>query len=259
MITLLNGETFTPEQLKQQMTNDDFYYSYLGQHALSSSNCKLLLDSPKSFHYITKYGWPESDAFTSGKLVHMIVLEPDRISEIEVVDVQSKNTNKWKDAVKLNRNAVTRKEMSEAERIADSLLRNDIAMSWFEGCQFEVPTIGNIHGLPFRGKADALYLNDSPMIIDLKTTADLKAFKYSAKKYSYDLQAAIYCQLFDVDPSRFIFIAVDKRSLDIGIFTISETFYKSGLDKLKVATDRYKDYFLNRTHDIDSYLITDEL
>ena len=56
MITLLNGESFPKKELLEKMMDDEFYYGYLGKNALSSSSIKLLLDSPKKYKYITKYG-----------------------------------------------------------------------------------------------------------------------------------------------------------------------------------------------------------
>ena len=196
------------------------------------------------------------DAFTTGKLVHLMALEPHRVADLEVVDVQSKNTKAWKEASARNPEAVTAKEMSDAQRVADALMRNDRAMAYFEGCEFEVPRLAELEGLPFRGKADAY---DGEFIIDLKTTSDLRAFPYSAKKYSYDLQLFIYCQMFEVPYDKFIFIAIDKSSLDVGIYTATENFYKSGQDKFNRAIDLYNAFFVDCIEDIDSYTIIGQL
>lgn len=254
-ITLLDGTTYSVPHLEKLMLDDAFYYGELSPKVLSSSSCKLLLDSPKTYHYITKYGQTDTEAFAVGRLVHLMTLEPHRVEEYKIIEVQSKNSKAWQEA-KGERHIVTRKEYDEAQRIADAILRNDFAMAYFEGCEFEVPSVGMIHDIPFRGKADA-YNGD--FIIDLKTTSDLKAFPYSAKKYAYDMQAYIYCTLFGLDYDRFVFIVVDKNSLDVGLYTISENFFNSGSEKLKKATDIYKDFFINQSQDIDSYCIIGEL
>jgi len=108
-------------------------------------------------------------------------------------------------------------------------------------------------GLPFRGKADA---KKGTTIIDLKTTANIQDFEYSAKKYSYDLQAALYLDLFDADD--FIFLVVDKRTLDVGVYTITAGFIDSGLQKLQVATDAYKNYIMS-DYDLEQYTFYGEL
>lgn len=254
MIELLNGEIWEQEAILEKMKDDSFYYGHLGKYALSSSACKQILDSPKQYHYITKYGQQETSSLNIGRLVHLMALEPHRMSEINIVDVQSRATKTFKEAPE---GSITRKEHDEASRIADALLRNERALSFFEGCEFEVPAMGMIGDLPFRAKAD-MYDPDQKFICDLKTTADLKAFEISAKKYSYDLQAAIYCQLFGVSPERFIFIAIDKGSLDVGIYTIKPSFVERGARKLQEAISIYKRFFIEG-EDIDSYTIIGEL
>ena len=83
--------------------------------------------------------------------------------------------------------------VTNAETLAKVLLANTEAASYLEGAEFEVPAIAMIDGLAFRGKAD---IKRGKQIIDIKTTMDIGKFSWSAKKYSYDLQAALYLELF---------------------------------------------------------------
>ena len=55
-IRLLDDTDHHVDDLLENMMSDDFYYGYLGKNALSSSSIKLLLDSLKTYHYVTKYG-----------------------------------------------------------------------------------------------------------------------------------------------------------------------------------------------------------
>lgn len=254
MIELLNGERWEQEAILKKMEEDSFYYGYLGKYALSSTSCKQLLDSPKQYHYISKYGQDDSSSFNIGRLVHLMALEPEKIQGIQIVEVQSRATKAFKEAPE---GSITRKDYDEARRIADALLRNEKALSFFQGCEFEVPAIGVIKDLPFRGKAD-MYDASNGFVIDLKTTSDLKAFPFSAKKYSYDMQCAIYCELFGVSWEKFVFIAIDKASLDVGIYRIKESFIQRGREKLQEAISIYKRYFIEG-EDLDSYTIIGEL
>ena len=61
-ITLLDGSTWDKQELLEKMNDDNFYYGYLSQAALSSSSLKLLLDSPKTYYNVTQYGSQESQA-----------------------------------------------------------------------------------------------------------------------------------------------------------------------------------------------------
>ncbi len=250
-IELLNGEIFRQDEILELMKDDEFYYGYLGKAALSSSSIKLLLDSPKKYKYVTEYGSQESNALDAGWLFHTAILEPDVFEKQIFVDVQSKNSKAYKLAKEEHGKVFTMKQKNDAERLADAFLRNEHALQLITNCEFEVPAIGMIQGYPFRGKADVL---DSYRIVDLKTTSDLKAFPYAARKYGYDVQVYLYSELFNKPYEEFKFIAIDKGSLDIGIYDCSEAFYNSGKEKVTKAIETFETFFINGA-DIDSYCI----
>ena len=250
-IQLLNGETFRHDEILELMKDDEFYYGYLGKAALSSSSIKLLLDSPKKYKYVTEYGSQESNALDAGWLFHTAILEPDVFEKQIFVDVQSKNTKAYKLAKEEHGKVFTMKQKNDAERLADAFLRNEHALKLITNCEFEVPAIGMIQGYPFRGKADVL---DSYRIVDLKTTSDLKAFPYAARKYGYDVQVYLYSELFNKPYEEFKFAVIDKGSLDIGIYDVSEEFYLQGKAKVTKAIETFETFFINGA-DIDSYCI----
>lgn len=250
-IELLNGELFRYDEILELMKSDEFYYGYLGKAALSSSSIKLLLDSPKKYKYVTEYGSQESSALEAGWLFHTAILEPDVFEKQIFVDVQSKNSKAYKLAKEEHDRVFTIKQKRDAERLADAFLRNEHALQLITNCEFEIPAIGMIQGYPFRGKADVL---DSYRVVDLKTTSDLKAFPYASRKYGYDVQVYIYSELFNKPYEEFKFIAIDKGSLDIGIYDCSEEFYNSGKEKVTKALETFETFFINGA-DLDSYCI----
>ncbi len=250
-IELLNGERFRHDEILELMKDDKFYYGYLGKAALSSSSIKLLLDSPKKYKYVTEYGSQESNALDAGWLFHTAILEPDVFESQVYVDVQSKNSKAYKLAKEEHDRVFTIKQKRDAERLADAFLRNEHALQLITDCEFEVPAIGMIQGYPFRGKADVL---DSYRVVDLKTTSDLKAFPYASRKYGYDVQVYLYCELFNKPYEEFKFIAIDKGSLDIGIYDVSQEFYESGKNKVTKALETFETFFINGA-DLDSYCI----
>ena len=249
-IELLNGEIFKHDEILELMKDDEFYYGYLGKAALSSSSIKLLLDSPKKYKYVTEYGSQESNALDAGWLFHTCILEPDVFEKQIFVDVQSKNTKAYKLAKEEHGKVYTIKQKNDAERLADAFLRNEHALQLITDCEFEVPAIGMVQGYPFRGKADVL----GKGLVDLKTTSDLKAFPYSARKYGYDVQVYLYTELFNKPYQEFKFAAIDKGSLDIGIYDVSEEFYLQGKAKVTKALETFETFFINGA-DIDSYCI----
>jgi hypothetical protein len=64
------------------------------------------------------------------------------------------------------------------------------------------------------------------------------------QKYGYDVQAFIYTRLFGVPIDKFFFIAIDKASLDIGIYGISPEFVEEGERKTMEAIELYKQFFI---------------
>jgi len=250
-IRLLDGKEWDKQELLDNMMSDEFYYGYLSKAALSSSSAKMLIGSPKTYTYVTKYGSPESQALRDGWLFHTAILEPEVFDSQVFVDVESKNSKAYKLAKEKHGKVFTKKEKRDAERLADAFYKNETAKGYITNCEFEVPAIGEVMGFPFRGKADIL---GKDRIVDLKTTTDIRAFKYSAQKYSYDMQCYLYCQLFDKTYDQFTFIALDKASLDIGIYHCSEEFYLSGEQKVRNAIETYKTFFIDGV-DIDGYYL----
>jgi hypothetical protein len=184
-------------------------------------------------------------------LFHTCILEPHVFESQIFVDVQSKNTKKYKEALAEHGKVFTQKEKRDAERVADAFLRNEYALQLLKNSEFEVPAVGMIDGYPFRGKADVF---GNGKIVDLKTTTDIKAFPYSARKYGYDVQVYVYCQLFNVSYKDFTFAVVDKGSLDIAIYDVSEEFYNEGKRKTQQAIETFETFFINGA-DLDTYCL----
>ena len=98
-IKLLDGTTWDKGELVSAMTDDAFYYSYLGEAALSSSASKKLNEGPQAYlDSLESNG--DNPAFAIGKYVHMSILEPHLIEErVVVIDVKSRDTIKFEKAL----------------------------------------------------------------------------------------------------------------------------------------------------------------
>jgi hypothetical protein len=176
------------------------------------------------------------------------VLEPQRLKDLVVVE-GTKASKAFKDATKQHgsETVYTQSEFDNAHWISKAVLECNDAHNLLDGCSFEKPAIKMVSDLAFRGKADAI---KGKTIIDLKSTSGgIGKFKWSAKNFSYDLQAALYLHLFDAE--EFIFLVVDKDSKDIGIFECSGHFLENGKDKLATAIASYKHFFID-TDPMDS-------
>jgi len=243
-IKLLNGEEFKVKDILTKMDDDSFYYGYLGKHALSSSMCKSLLDSPQA--YANKLKEPpkakEPQPFRDGRLIHLLALEPHRIEELTIID-STKGSKLYKLAVeeKPAQSVYTRSEINRCQEIAEAVLENEEYKELVANAQFEIPAISNYNGLPFRGKADMLLAG---VVCDLKTTSDIDSFQEAALLYGYDLQAALYLELFEC--FEFKYAVVDKKTKEVGFFQFDDDFIQSGYAKLDLATENYYKYLENK-------------
>ena len=67
-------------------------------------------------------------------------------------------------------------------------------------------------------------------------------------------QTYIYCELFNKPYDTMKFAAIDKGSLDIGIYDVSEEFYNLGKERVLDALDIFETFFINGA-ELDSYCI----
>ena len=141
--------------------------------------------------------------------------------------------------------------------MTDKVLANDICRDLIRGINvdYEKPGITELEGLNWKGKADIVN-HDEKLIIDLKTTADINKFRWSASKYNYDSQAYIYSKLFGYE---MVFIAIDKSSHVIGVFDCSPEFYERGEYKVQQASDVYDLFFNTEGFEPSNYLINKTL
>jgi hypothetical protein len=223
----------------------------MNKFAFSSSSIKLLLESPKTYYNVMNYGSPKSQALRDGWLFHTAVLENDVFESQIYIDVQSKNTKKYKMAKEEHGEVFTIKEKNDAERLAEAFYRNEPAMQIIKGCKTEFPGVALVQGQPFRAKADVL---GKDYVCDLKTTSNIKGFEHSAYNFHYDVQAYLYTEIFNTP--NFRFVVIDKGSRDIGISKpVSKEFIQSGRDKVAYALDIYERHFTQEEVELDDYYI----
>jgi hypothetical protein len=141
--------------------------------------------------------------------------------------------------------------------MTEKVLNNNVCRDLIRGINidYERPGITELEGLNWKGKADIVN-HDEKLIIDLKTTADINKFKWSASKYNYDSQAYIYSKLFGYE---FVFIVIDKTTHNIGIFDCSPSFYERGADKVQRASEQYKLFYQSEDFDPQQFFINQTL
>src|SRR5210317_848837 len=217
------------QEVLEKLKIDEHYYGDFGKQYLSNSDISALLNNPLALGQQS----PPSAAFLVGGYFHTAILEPNKLDKYKIVKSSTRNTKAYKE-VAGGELCLLQHEVDSIELMREKIMSNDVCKSLITGnVEYEQPGIIELEGQMWKGKADIVN-HDEKLIIDLKTTADLSKFKYSASKYNYDSQAFIYSSLFGYE---FMFIVIDKKTHQIGIFDCSPQFYETGQDKVKRASE----------------------
>ena len=236
----------------EKLRDDSNYYGNFGKKYLSNSDISTLLSNPLAL------GKPLAPrpAFLVGGYFHTAILEPDKLKKFKIVESSTRNTKAYKE-MSGGELCLLQHEVDSIEIMTEKMLANDICRDLIRdsNTEYEVPGITELEGHSWKGKADIINHNEK-LIIDLKTTADLSKFKYSATKYNYDSQAYIYSKLFGYD---MLFIAIDKNTHQIGIFDCSPEFYARGKDKVERAVQAYELFYKSEDFDPKQYFLTKTL
>jgi len=242
----------TNEEAVNKLREDEHYYGEFGKQFLSNSNISTLLKNPLSL------GQPQAQipAFLVGGYFHTAILEPEKLKKYRVIQASTRNTKVYKE-LSGGEMCLLQSEVDLCEVMIDKVLDNDVCRSLIRPSsgEYELPGIKEIDGALWKGKADIIN-HDEKLIIDLKTTADLDGFRWSAKKYNYDSQAYIYSKLFGYE---MLFIVVDKNTHQIGIFDCSPEFYQRGADKVEKAVEAYNLFHKDENFDPTNYFINQTL
>jgi len=240
------------QEIIDKLRIDEHYYGEFGQQYLSNSDIKTLLKNPLDLHKPTK----SNPNFLVGGYFHTAILEPDKIKSFKIIESSSRNTKVYKE-MSGGELCLLQHEVDMIEALVSNMMNNnvcrDLIQTWTG--EYEVPSIAEINGKMWKGKADILN-HEEQLIIDLKTTSDLDKFRWNAKKYNYDSQAYIYRELFGYE---MVFIAIDKNTGKIGLFDCSPDFYKSGKDKLEKACEMYELFYESEDFEPQQYFINETL
>jgi len=240
------------QEILQRLKIDEDYYGDFGNQFLSNSHVGKLLNDPLNIFQPSK----PSAAFLIGGYFHTCILEPDKLKKYKVVKATSRNSKAYKD-VAGGELCMLEKEVDMVELLREKMMDNDICRDLIQegNVEYEVPMIKEMFGQTWKGKADIVN-HDEKLIIDLKTTADISKFQYSANKYNYDSQAYIYSKLFGYE---FLFIVIDKNTHQIGMFDCSPKFYERGEDKVRKAAEAYDLFYKTEEFDPKQYFISKTL
>jgi len=252
------------EKVLQKLKIDEHYYGEFGNQYLSNSNISTLLNNPLELGKPSK----PNPNFLVGGYFHTAILEPEKLKSFKIVESTSRNTKDYKE-ISGGEMCLLQHEADNVNLMTDKLMANDICRDLIKGrplasgdfnheygsIEYEQPMIKEIEGAMWKGKADIIN-HEEKLVIDLKTTGDIDRFQWSAKKFNYDSQAYIYSQLFGYE---MLFIVIDKKTHQIGMFDCSPKFYETGKEKVKKAVEVYDLFYKTEDFDPSQYFINKTL
>lgn len=111
---------------------------------------------------------------------------------------------------------------------------------WDEYSFFTDESFGKFKPLNFRVRPDKmLVFDETPMaIIDWKSCKDASvgAFRSDFFRYRYDIQAAFYCMVLNLDYSDFYFVAIEKEyPYNSAVYTLSYETYTKAMNDMTNA------------------------
>tara|TARA_R110000744_G_scaffold118337_2_gene221035 strand:+ start:1945 stop:2676 length:732 start_codon:yes stop_codon:yes gene_type:complete len=240
------------KEVLKKLMEDENYYGDFGKKYLSNSDISTLLTNPLALGQ----KMANRPAFLVGGYFHTAILEPQKLKNFKIVEATTRNSKAYKE-ISGGEMCLLKHEVDQIELMTEKMLGNEVCSDLIRSgnVSYEQPEITELEGQLWKGKADIVN-HDEKLIIDLKTTADLSKFRYSASKYNYDSQAYIYSKLFGYE---MLFIAIDKNTHQIGIFDCSPEFYARGEDKVKRAVEAYELFYKSEDFDPTQYFITKTL
>ena len=236
----------------ERLRNDEDYYGDFGKAYLSNSDISALLNNPLEF----KKPSPPNPAFLIGGYFHTCILEPHKLDKYKIVKSSTRNTKAYKEIAGSDI-CLLEHEADSIQLMREKMLSNDIFNDLIrEGkVEYELPGITELEGMQWKGKADIVN-HTHQLVVDLKTTNNINSFASSAYKYNYDSQAYIYSKMFGYE---LVFIVIDKKTHQMGLYDCSDRFLQSGQNKVAKAVQAYNEFFVNGDGDFSQYYISKTL
>lgn len=236
----------------ERLRNDEDYYGDFGKQYLSNSDIDALLNNPLNF----KKQSQQTPAFLIGGYFHTCILEPHKLDKYKIVKSSTRNTKLYKEIAGEDI-CLLEHEADAIELMREKVLDNELFRDMIQDgkVEYETPGITELEGMKWKGKADVIN-HSHQLIVDLKTTNNINSFASSAYKYNYDSQAYIYSKMFGYE---LVFIVVDKKTHQLGLFDCSDGFLQSGQNKVAKAVQAYNEFFVNGDGDFSQYYISKTL
>lgn len=215
----------------------DVYRRDLG---LAASDLKLLAyKTPRHFRAKMDGEIPNRDtaSLSLGTLVHMAILEPElfeaKAAQEPAIDRRTREYKQWKAELPEDSLILSPEDDAIICGIIASVEQSGLTKLWRKARR-ECSVFAEIDGIEMKCRPDALN-TDLGLIIDLKTTRDLKWFASDARRFHYPFSVPHYqavCQAATGEPFEYVFVVVETEApFDVAWFKLSdETMQRARVD-----------------------------
>lgn len=228
----------------------------------SFSSIKYILDSPKIYQHYKNKPFTGSSATLLGTAIHHYLQGNKHLVAFSVIDKRKKEEYakfqiEFMELAGEEGIIVPKSFEEKTAFIMKNLNENEVALRLLGNCQFEVPYLFDLGGIPLKGKVDGVYgqaQSDTPgYLLEIKTSSQATTaleFKEEAKERHYDMQAAMYLHAHDqkhMERLEHYFIVVNTIvPFKVAVYKSSREFIKGGEKKLNEALHKYKTYIINK-------------
>jgi len=183
-----------------------------------------------------------TDDMTLGSALHTCFLEPELAAERIAVWRQGRRYGaEWDGFCDEHDTKIILTVAQHANLIGmiRSLRKHPFVREWTAKIDHvEISKVGLVNGVRMKGRCDALTTDP---LIDLKKvrSADVRTFTNTVLSFGYNLQAAVYLELFERE--RFAFIAVEGTPpYDVMAFELSPALIRYGRQQAYAILEQYK-------------------
>lgn len=178
-----------------------------------------------------------SDAMILGTALHLAFLEPDEAKDkIVTWEGKVRRGREWEEFKSLYQDKIVL-TVNQTAQLA-GMMQSMRASSYIAEISklisdVEITEIGQVCGIFCKGRVDALA---GSTIFDIKKVASGDPFKFQRAivDYAYDLQGAMYCELFEAET--FILLTIeDELPYDIVPYEMSPAMLRNGARKLEAC------------------------
>jgi len=213
---------------------------------ISFSGLKQFAKSPAHFVHYKTAPFTTSPAMRRGTLVHRILLQPEDMKQMQVIDSSTRSTKAFKEAEAVHGEwACLQKEVDEAEAIAAAVQSHETASNLLQRANHKEQHLHwQCEGLPMHGFPDA-YGNG--VLLDLKVSnPEPGKFQRMVMDQAYHMQLALYSMAIEEPVQQFWVVVDPNPPHTVCVFEPSRSMQEDGVNMARLESRMFLNWM--QTH-----------